>query len=416
MPPNHMLFKRHLPFLAAVFKYACTAFGGPNAHIGAMTKYFVEKRKDITQDELIDFFSFCQLLPGPSSTQTVTLIGYKRGGISLAIATLILWCMPAIIIMTVLALFVTHQKLNYSANYLFSFIQPMAIGFLLYAAWQTMRIKVTSAATYGIMALGIIASILFHSPWVFPVLIIVGGCISNISKKRIEPSTIQPKKIKWINLALYILLFVVAGILSEVARVQHWQHARLFNLFENFYRFGSFVWGGGHALMSVMAEQFIQLPMHRGQGAYLSYSEYLTGFGMVNCVPGPVFSICSYIGGLSAGQSSISYQLAGSLVASVGVFLPSLLLVLFLYPIYNNLKQHVIIYRALEGIHAMVVGVMFASGINLIIPFFAQGNLMQNCMQAIVIVCTFLLLKYTKIQAPFIVLICLALGVVMHYV
>jgi chromate transporter len=410
-----MHFKRHFPFIAAVFKYACTAFGGPNAHIGAMTKYFVEKRKDITQEELIDFFSFCQLLPGPSSTQTVTLIGYKRGGIALAIITLIVWCLPAVIIMALLALFVTHQKLNYTANNLFSFIQPMAIGFLLYAAWQAMRIKVNSTATYGIMALGIIATSLLHSPWVFPVLIIIGGCISNISKKRIEQINIQPKKIKWINLTLFVVLFVLAGVLSELARVQHWQYARFFNLFENFYRFGSFVWGGGHALMSVMAEQFIHLPVHRGQVAYLSYAEYLTGFGMVNCVPGPVFSICSYIGGLSVGQHSAGHQLMGSFIASVGVFLPSLLLVLFLYPVYNNLKQHVIIYRALEGIHAIVVGVMFASGINLIIPFFAQGNIRQGVLSAVVIIGTFLALQYTKLQAPIIVMICLALGVAVHY-
>ena len=57
-----MILKRHIPFLKAVAQYACTAFGGPNAHIGVMTKHFVENRKDVTQKELLDFFSFCQLL------------------------------------------------------------------------------------------------------------------------------------------------------------------------------------------------------------------------------------------------------------------------------------------------------------------------------------------------------------------
>lgn len=64
-----------------------SAFGGPQGHFGMMTKTFVDKRKDITNDELVDFMAFCQMLPGPSSTQTITLIGYKRGGVTLALLT-----------------------------------------------------------------------------------------------------------------------------------------------------------------------------------------------------------------------------------------------------------------------------------------------------------------------------------------
>ena len=75
---------RHIYFLKEVLKYSLTAFGGPQGHFGMMLKTFVEKRKDVTEEELLDFMSFCQMLPGPSSTQTITLIGYKRGGVTLA--------------------------------------------------------------------------------------------------------------------------------------------------------------------------------------------------------------------------------------------------------------------------------------------------------------------------------------------
>ncbi|HEY1031397.1 MAG TPA: chromate transporter, partial [Flavipsychrobacter sp.] len=71
---------RHIPFLKAVFMYAVTAFGGPLGHIGMMSKTFVHKRKDVTEEELVEYNAFCQMLPGPSSTQTVALIAMKRGG------------------------------------------------------------------------------------------------------------------------------------------------------------------------------------------------------------------------------------------------------------------------------------------------------------------------------------------------
>jgi chromate transporter len=72
-----MMLLRHIPFLKAVFIHSITAFGGPQAHIGMMMKTFVNKRRDISEQELMEYNAFCQLLPGASSTQTLTLIGYK---------------------------------------------------------------------------------------------------------------------------------------------------------------------------------------------------------------------------------------------------------------------------------------------------------------------------------------------------
>ncbi len=75
---------RHLPFLRAVFFHSVSAFGGPQAHMGMMMKTFVERTPYVSEKELMEYNAFCQLLPGASSTQTLTLIGYKRGGCSLS--------------------------------------------------------------------------------------------------------------------------------------------------------------------------------------------------------------------------------------------------------------------------------------------------------------------------------------------
>lgn len=62
-------------------------------------KTFVQQRRDISEQELMEYNGFCQLLPGASSTQTLTLIGYKRGGIPLALLTLLIWILPASLLM-----------------------------------------------------------------------------------------------------------------------------------------------------------------------------------------------------------------------------------------------------------------------------------------------------------------------------
>lgn len=396
---------RHIPFLKEVLKYSFTAFGGPQGHFGMMLKTFVEKRNDISKEELMDYISFCQMLPGPSSTQTITLIGYKRGGISLALTTLLIWILPAAIMMGSLSFLVTYFGTKDIQTNLFKYVQPMAVGFLMYAAYITMRISVKHLATYSIMLGALAVTIVLRSPWVFPVLIVLGGIISNFSDKRI-PEIGKPKKpIKWINLWGFLMIFLAAGIFSELARLQHWHSARVFNLFENFYRFGSFVFGGGHALIPMMYEQYVLRPEHLQIGQYFTTAEFLTGAGMVNAIPGPVFSMCTYVGAMSMSQFGAQAQLIGAIVATVGVFLPSIMLLFFFFPIYQNLKQYTVIFRALEGIHAVVVGIMWASGYILFssIEPFEWTNL-------VVVAITFAILMYSKIPAPLVVVGWLLLG------
>lgn len=405
-----MLF-RHIPFLKAVFAYSLTAFGGPQGHIGMMVKTFVQKRKDVTEEELIEYNAFCQMLPGPSSTQTVMLIGWKRGGIPLAILTLLIWILPATLLMSALSFLVYYIDTRNVQTNLFLYVKPMSVGFVAYAAMRMMRKSVSNVATCCIMAGGILATVLVRSPWIFPILLVVAGFISNFSDKRIVTQVSKPKPIRWINIWLFALVFVIAGILSEIARHQHWEHRRLFNLFENFYRFGSTVFGGGQALIPMMLAQFVNLPLKRGHNPYMTSGELMTGFGVVQAMPGPVFSICAYTGGIAMSTYGPLWQAAGSVVSIIAIFLPSTLLLFFLFPIYQNLKQHVIIYRALEGINAVIVGVIWASGIILFMEINRTGF---DFMSLVVVIITFCLLQFSKIPAPLIVLGWLLLGWTLH--
>ncbi len=405
-----MLF-RHIPFLKAVLAYSLTAFGGPQGHIGMMVKTFVQKRKDVTEEELIEYNAFCQMLPGPSSTQTVMLIGWKRGGIPLAILTLLIWILPATLLMSALSFLVYYIDTRNVQTNLFLYVKPMSVGFVAYAAMRMMRKSVSNVATCCIMAGGILATVLVRSPWIFPILLVVAGFISNFSDKRIVTQVSKPKPIRWINIWLFAVVFVVAGILSEIARHQHWEHRRLFNLFENFYRFGSTVFGGGQALIPMMLAQFVNLPLKRGHNPYMTSGELMTGFGVVQAMPGPVFSICAYTGGIAMSTYGPLWQAAGSAVSIIAIFLPSTLLLFFLFPIYQNLKQHVIIYRALEGINAVIVGVIWASGIILFMEINRTGF---DFMSLVVVIITFCLLQFSKIPAPLIVLGWLLLGWTLH--
>ena len=97
-------------------------------------------------------------------------------------------------------------------------------------------------------------------PGYFPLLIVLGGFVTNLSEKRIPQKEDPPKKIKWGNIWLFAIIFLAAGVMSELARKNDWPNRNVFNLFENMYRFGSLVFGGGQVLIPMMYEQFVERP------------------------------------------------------------------------------------------------------------------------------------------------------------
>jgi chromate transporter len=135
---------------------------------------------------------------------------------------------------------------------------------------------------------------------------------------------------------------------------------------------------------------------------------------MVQAVPGPVFSICSFVGGLAMSRYGGMWQLVGCITATIAVFLPSTLLLFFLFPIYENLKHHVIIFRALEGINAAIVGIILASGIILFRSIAFDTALAFEWSNLVVVIITFCILYFTKIPAPLIVVGWLLMGWSLH--
>ncbi len=394
-----MVLVRHISFLKAVFWHSLTAFGGPQMHFLRMRHLFVNKHRYVSEDELLELNAFVQLLPGASSSQLITIIGYKRGGIFLAALTLLIWIFPACVLMGLFSF--VFQFVNVE---IFRFVQPMAVGFLAYSAFHSFKIFIKHQATFFIMLGALLVTVSISSPWIFPILIIAGSIISNFSDKRIPAVSKNPKPIKWGNIWLFISIFIFAGILSEYARVNEWVMRKPVNLFENFYRFGSLVFGGGGVLIPMMFEQYVL----RAKTRYLSPEEFLTGAGMVQAFPGPIFSIASFVGGMVLKHLGPAYQVLGAVIGSVAIFLPSFLLVIFFYPIWNRLKKYVVVFRAMEGINAVVVGIMIAASLVLFISISTPFN----WFNLVAVIVTFAALQFTKIPSPVLVLLFLVFGLI----
>ena len=220
---------------------------------------------------------------------------------------------------------------------------------------------------------------------------------------------------------MFVGFFITAASLSETARKENWQNRAPFNLFENMYRFGSFVFGGADVLIPVMYEQYVVRPETKrikssNQNVIkIDREEFLTGAGIVRAIPGPAFSISSYIGATVMKSKGTLNQILGAVVATIGIFLPSFLIGVFLFPLWENLHRYEVLQRLMTGLNATVVGIMLASIVYLTkdtIEPLQQAPIGDALVYFSVMAATYFLLTYTKVKAPLIAGGCLLLGLI----
>ena len=394
--------KKQLLFIKDVFLFTLTAFGGAQAHISLLLKYFVKNNHYISEEDLLELNALAQVLPGPASTQTLVGIGYKVGGLKLALITFLIWIIPSAAVMTFAA--VSFAKLDQKAEFMviLKYIQPVALGIVAFGAYNLSRKVLITQVSVFLAVSAVIATLVLRNAYVFPLAILVGGMISSALDTPREESDIRVKLFSNINrqkLIYFIGVLLILALLGAIINRTS-PFSLPIRLFENFYRNGILIFGGGQVLVPLMFTEFVQMKH------YLTSQEFLSGFALQQAIPGPTFSFTSYLGTLS--MKTFGYgiygQIIGGIVGVLGINLPGLILVLFIVPFWEDLKKITRIKYSLSGINAVSVGFIIAAFILLIKP------VGLDLLSVSIIVITFLILNFTKISPPFIVLAGILLG------
>ncbi len=281
--------------------------------------------------------------------------------------------------------------MNLSQDWL-RYIGPMAVGFIVVAAYHISRKVVIDKITLLLLLFGGITTYFIREPWIYPLVMILGGVVSVITSK--EKNLWNRVKINppWRYLIAFGI-FAITGILINFI----WDN-RIVYLFERFYRYGYLVIGGGQVVVPLMYSELVDV------GQYMTNQEFLTGFGLVQGLPGPMFSFSAYAGGMAARGGSVLFQVLGALAGGIGIFLPGLLLIFFIYPIWEDLKKINGIKVSLKGITAVAGGLITVAAIILMQK---SGFGLDNIL---VMLLTVVLLFTKRVQAPLIVLATLAAG------
>ena len=383
-----------LTFLKDVLICSLGAFGGPEAHYGVFTQQMVLKKHYLSEEELLELIALTQVLPGPSSTQTIIAIGHKIGGPWLGFLTLLVWALPIVSFMTLLSfMFEVLANNNISAE-IVRYVGAMAVGFILIAAIKISKKVIKDKLTIGLLLLSAITTYLIRQAWIYPVLLIFGGSLSILTHHRKviwNKITLVPP---WIY--LWLFLFFAIGNIVVATLFAH----PLLVLFEKFYRYGYLVIGGGQVVIPLMYSELVETFQ------YMSSQEFLVGYGFVQGMPGPMFSFTAFVGGLALRDQGTFIQTLGGFISALGIFLPGTLLIYFIYPIWEQVKKIDAIQVSLKGILAIAGGFIVIAAVILL------QRIELDIINLLVLVLTSLLLWNNKIPAPIIVICVLLLGII----
>ncbi len=383
---------RYLIYLKDIFILSLTTFGGATAHFAFFLDHLVYKRGYLTEKELIEMNALCQLLPGPSSTQILTGLATKIGGAPFAFLTLFVWAIPGVALMTGFGILMSNIDEKELSTHFLTFVQPIAVGFVAAAAYRIVKKVIHTKTSVVLLVISAIITVLINSPYLFPVLIVAGGFATSFKYKAQEIEEKEKIKIRWTALIIWIsvlVLIAVIGLFTQSLPIR---------LLENFYRNGSLIFGGGQVLIPFLYTEFVDFK------DYLSSSEFLSGFAIAQAIPGPTFSFASYIGALSMREYGVWGEILGGFLAAVGIFVPGTLMMIFLIRFWDQLKKFRIIKASLEGITAVSSGMVVAA---IFLLFEPVQNTMLNFS---LIIGTVAILLFTKIPAPYVVLIGLLAG------
>ena len=301
---------RNYIFLKDVAILTISAFGGPQAHFGMLLDLMVKKRAYLDEKELIELYALCQILPGPTSTQTLTAIGFKIGGAPLAYLTLLVWLTPAFFIMTIAGIAITVFNKDHISLEFTKYIHPIAVGIVGYSAFTIIKKVVKGLLAIVLMIFSAVISFYIQTPYVFPVLLVLGGGITAFNFKKQPLEEKEALNINWANFILWAGVFLFAAVLGGLT------NSLEIRIFENLYRNGSLIFGGGQVLIQLLYTEFVEFKK------YLTSEEFLSGFALVQALPGPVFSFSAFIGAISMKEFGIYSQILGAIMAALGVFLP----------------------------------------------------------------------------------------------
>jgi chromate transporter len=331
-------------------KLGLTSFGGPIAHLGYYRDELVVRRKWIDENGYADLVALCQFLPGPASSQVGFSLGLLRAGALGALAAWTAFTLPSAIALVLFAFGASVFRGPIGGGVLHG-LKLVAVAVVAQAVWGMARTLCPDRQRASIALLAILVVVFVAGSLGQVAAIVVGGLAGlwlcrGAAGHAVGQLTFPVSRRGG---AVMLALFFSLLILLPVARAEF--PAQGLAMFDAFYRAGALVFGGGHVVLPLLAEEVVR-------PGWVSLDAFVAGYGAAQAIPGPLFSFAAYLG---AVMGPAPHGVAGAMTALIGVFLPGLLLVVGALPFWDAFRTRPMAQAVMRGTNAAVVGILGAA-------------------------------------------------------
>ncbi len=351
----------HKEIVNLFLKLGFFAYGGPAAHTAMMNEEVVQKRKWLSESEFLDLIGFTNLIPGPNSTELAILVGYKMGGALGLLLAGISFIFPAVLIVMIFTYFYVQYSSIIQVQSALSGMSAIMVAIIISALSKMMKSNVKDSKSVGLLIFSLLLLFLNFSEIT---VLLVSGLVALIlyTYKKSRVYSIEP-----ISLSI---------------------------LFYTFVKIGSLLYGSGYVLIAFLRSEFVT------KLQYLTENQLLDLVLIGEITPGPVFTSATAIGFYLSG-------IKGAIVSTVGIFIPSFLLIFILYPIYNKLRDNLVIKNFLNGVSIASLSIMLKVCIDLSL------NISNSLLLVIMCITSFILLYKYKVNNIILIIISALIGTIL---
>jgi len=374
--------KQYLDIFVQFFTLGLISFGGPAAHIGYFNQKFVQKLGWLSQQEYGQLVALSQFLPGPGSSQVGFALGYKKAGIIGAFTAFIAFTLPSVVLMLLLA---SLSQIWVDNVFFFGVVHGLKLLAVVVVADAVLTMFNSFCTCHKTKSVAVISTLfLLVMSGIAPQMLVIAGAAVWGAKYLSHQALINADndtatfKLSWLPFFLFVFLFVGLPLLASSADIAQ--------LTADFFYAGSLVFGGGHVVLPLLQELLSDS---------ISTDTFLTGYAAAQAVPGPMFTLATFLG----FHLTPATPLLGALVATLAVFLPGFLLMLAFLKHWNSIAQIPKLSGAIQGVNAAVVGLLFSA---LYQPLFTSAVL--NAHDMAVVILGYFLLKQVRVPIVYLVL------------
>ena len=314
-------------------------FGGPVALCGQMEKELVQEKRWVTREEMLEGIAVCQSLPGPLAIQVGVFISYLRGGFWGAWAGGWAFILPNFILVAALgALYVRLGRLP-AVTAIFYGVSPAVIALILHSCYRLARLGMKDKLQWGIAAACLVVTVAVRAE--VALLFLASGIMGAIVYGSIRGRQVRDA---------FSVSLLAATPLGPAAVVSAGPAAGsiLARLLLFFFKAGSLTFGSGLVIVPFLQNGLVQ------QAGWLNERQFLIAVAIGMISPGPVVITATFVGYLVAG-------FWGSVVATIGIFLPSFLLVLIAAPVLVRRRGNPEVQGFVKGAYAAAIGTILGA-------------------------------------------------------